>query len=143
MSRPSYTGDICRNISIISINHKRTNIRLHLPNLPKFLLRILRLHTRRHNDIIARSVSPLAHSLFYQSNRNTYIQSIGVVTPFLSPSCKLSTTLSTSFVFLPTLAGYIIVSLIFFAGSITKTLRIVNAMPFSSILARSWESTMS
>lgn len=68
---------------------------------------------------------------------------MGVVTPFLSPVCRLSTTLKTSLVLRPVLAGYIIVNLIFLLGSITKTERIVNAMPFWSILVKSCWSTMS
>lgn len=78
-----------------------------------------------------------------QGRNVTYIQSIGVVTPSLSPVCKLSTTLNTSLVFLPVLAGYIIVNRIFLFGSITKTERMVNAMPFWSIFVRSCASTMS
>lgn len=73
----------------------------------------------------------------------TYIQSIGVVTPLLSPVCKLSTTRKTSLVFRPVEAGYIIVNRTFFEGSMTNTLRIVNAIPFSSMLVVSWASTIS
>lgn len=73
----------------------------------------------------------------------TYTQSIGVVTPSLSPVCKLSTTRKTSLVLRPVLAGYIIVNLIFLFGSMTKTERMVNAMPFWSMFDRFWASTMS
>jgi hypothetical protein len=67
-------------------------------------------------------------------------QSIGVVTPFRSPSCKLSMTLNTSALFRPVDAGYDIVSLIFLFGSMMKTERIVNAI---SGLAMSSSAIMS
>lgn len=58
-----------------------------------------------------------------------FCQSIGVTTPFLSPSCKLSITLSTSAVFLPVLAGYDMLSRIFLVGSMMNTERMVKAIP--------------
>lgn len=108
-----------------------------LPNITKLLLRIGRAHTRRNNHILS-NLPICNHTLAAYHNRFAIVSiPIGVVTPFLSPVCRLSITLSTSAEFLPVEAGYIIVNLIFLLGSITNTERIVNAMPFSSILSRS------
>lgn len=70
-------------------------------------------------------------------------QLIGVVTLFLSPVCKESTTRSTSAVLRPVEAGYESIRRMVFFGSMTKTLRMVNAIPFWSTLVVSWWSSMS
>lgn len=155
------------------------------------------LHARRHNQILVylrygltSLTSPnffLAASVDTDGGTMTSsptFQSIGVVTPFLSPVWRLSMTRRTSVVFrpkhqklqgsatfrqhcdtgldlrnaqtvserrkpctfqtaLPVEAGYIIVRRIFLLGSITKTERMVKAMPFSSMLSRSCWSTIS
>ena len=72
-------------------------------------------------------------------------QLIGVVTflESLSLVCRESTTRRTSAVFLPQLAGYVIIKRIVLAGSMMKTERMVNWTPLSSILVASWWSIMS
>jgi len=60
-------------------------------------------------------------------------QLMGVVTPFLSPVCRLSITRNTSVVLRPVEAGYIMVKRIFLFGSMMKTDRMVKAIPFSSM----------
>lgn len=59
----------------------------------------------------------------------SYVQSMGVVTPFLSPICSESTTRRTSAELRPVEAGYCMVKRIFFLGSIMNTERMVNAIP--------------
>lgn len=70
-------------------------------------------------------------------------QLIGVVTLCLSPVCSESTIRSTSAVLRPVLAGYDRIVRIIFLGSMMKTDRIVNAMPFSFTLVASWWSILS
>ncbi len=70
-------------------------------------------------------------------------QLIGVVTLFLSPVCKESTTRNTSAVLRPVEAGYESMRRIVFFGSIMKTLRMVKAIPFWSTLVVSWWSSIS
>ena len=70
-------------------------------------------------------------------------QLIGVVTLFLSPVCNESTTRNTSAVLRPVDAGYERMSRMVFLGSMTKTLRMVKAIPFWSTFVVSWWSSMS
>ena len=65
-----------------------------------------------------------------------------MVTLCLSPVCSESTTLSTSAVLRPVLAGYERIKRMVFFGSMTKTLRIVKAIPFSSTFVASWWSIL-
>lgn len=57
-------------------------------------------------------------------------QLIGVVTLCLSPVCSESTTRSTSAEFRPVEAGYDMIRRMVFLGSMTKTDRMVKAIPF-------------
>lgn len=66
------------------------------------------------------------------------IQLIGVVTLYLSPVIKLSRALNTSAELRPVEAGYERMRRMVFLGSMTKTERMVKAMPFSSTLVVSW-----
>lgn len=70
-------------------------------------------------------------------------QLIGVVTLCLSPVWRESTTRNTSAVLRPVEAGYERINRMVFFGSMTKTLRIVKAIPFWSTLVVSWWSIIS
>lgn len=107
-------------------------------------LRLLGFDAWMHDDVVScaqLSQSPRCRAASWNCLPGT--QFIGVVTLFLSPVCKESTTRNTSAVLRPVEAGYERMRRMVFLGSMMKTLRMVKAMPFWSTLVISWWSSMS
>ena len=135
--RPEANGEGCLcGASLVLWQRSESEIWLNNIDLRPDVLSVLGLDAWVDNDIVTYKGSVLSTCRMH-SRSLPGTQLIGVVTLCLSPVCNESTTRSTSAVLRPVEAGYDKISRMVFFGSITKTLRIVKAIPLLSTLVMS------